>query len=52
MYVTEMTARSAHHQDPRKCYRIILIAQRIYSKERKQKKIEHIHVQGEDQSVE
>jgi hypothetical protein len=38
MYVTEMTARSAHHQDPRKCYRIILIAQRIYSKERKQKK--------------
>jgi hypothetical protein len=36
-----MTARSAHHRDPRKCYRIILIAQRIYSKEleeRKQKK--------------
>jgi hypothetical protein len=49
-----MTARTAHHRDPRKCYRIILIAQQIYSKEleeRKQKN-EHIHVQGEDQSVE
>ncbi len=49
-------ARSAHHRDPRKCYRIILIAQRIYrqelEREKKTKKPEHIHVQGEDQSVE
>ena len=28
-----MTARSAHHRDPRKCYRIILIAQRICGEE-------------------
>ena len=33
-----MTARSAHHRDPRKCYRIILIAQRIYSKELEEEK--------------
>jgi hypothetical protein len=50
-----MTARSAHHRDPRKCYRIILIAQRIYSKEleeRKQKKDTHVQGEEEDQSVE
>lgn len=49
-----MTARSAHHQDPRKCYRIILIAQRIYSKvlEERENKEANIHVQGEDHSFE
>ena len=34
----EMTARSMYHRDPRKCYRIILIAQRIWSKELERKK--------------
>jgi hypothetical protein len=47
-----MTARSAHHRDPRKCYRIILIAQRIYSKELEERKQKKTHVQGEDQSLE
>ena len=33
-----MTARSMHHPDPTKCYRIILIAQRIYTKELEERK--------------